>query len=72
MSDQQLPIDTEQVQAAAEKAKDGFWSDTATSLDSAGQIIDLVTDVGSFVVQGVHATGSCIAAICGAIPDIDL
>lgn len=41
--------------------------DTATQLDSLGQIVEL----GGVVMSGLRVTGECIAAVCDAIPNLD-
>jgi len=65
--------------AEAEKAKEAaretaeksgpldMIGDTATQLDSLGQIADL----GGLVFNGIRTAGDCIAAVCDAIPTLD-
>ena len=54
-------------EAAAQPSAIDTIGDTATQLDSLGQIVE----IGSVVLNGLRATGDCIAAVCDAIPSLD-
>jgi hypothetical protein len=58
----------ERAREAAEKSSPlDMVGDTATQLDSLGQIVEL----GGVVFNGLRAAGDCIAAVCDAIPTLD-